>query len=253
MIPSLNEMYAKYAEQGLVIVGVTDESGSTVDGSLKKDGQTYPIGMVKGGSADAAYGVSGFPTVVLVGPDGNVLTVDKRHPEAEIKEALKRAVLIPTLEGKSYSSVNKAIKAKQLGKALVAIEKMLVKTPEDSQLLDAKTAIEKSFTGRYEGAIAQAEKGGYGGALDALETIQDLYKGYGRTAEASAKAKEIKKDPKAKDDIAAHSMLRKAKADFAKGKKANRASAIKTCEKIIAKYPNTPTADKARAMKGSAR
>ena len=34
MVPGLNKTYAKYAEQGLVIVGVTNEGASLVDVSI---------------------------------------------------------------------------------------------------------------------------------------------------------------------------------------------------------------------------
>ncbi|TDJ69084.1 MAG: redoxin domain-containing protein [Planctomycetota bacterium] len=252
MVPALNETYAKYAEQGLVIVGVTNESASLVDPTIAKNGITYPIGMVKGKAADAAYGVKGFPTVVLVGPDGVVLS-KKRHPEAEIKEALKRAVLIPTLEGRQYSSINKLIKKKSLGKAWKSIESMLAKSAGDEQLLVAKAAIEKSFAGRFDGALAMMDKGAFGAALDSFGKMADIYDGYTRAPEAAANAKEIKKAPEAKDDLAAFSMLKTARAELAKGKKANRARGKKICDKIISKYPLTPTADTARAMRGSGR
>jgi hypothetical protein len=252
MVPSLNATYAKYAEQGLVIVGVTNEGASLVDVSIAKTDSSYPIGMVKGKAADAAYGIKGFPTVVLVGPDGMVLS-KKRHPESEIKEALKRAVLIPTLEGRQYSSVNKLIKKKSLGKAWKSIDSMLAKSPEDGQLLAAKTAIEKGFTGRFDGALAMMDKGAFGGAVDSFEKLADLYDGYTRAPEAAEKAKDILKDPEAKDDLAAFRMLKTAKAEFSKGKKANRVKGERICAKIVNKYPNTPTANSARAMTGGSR
>ncbi len=247
MVPDLNELHEKYSEQGLVIVGVTNESAALVEKSLSSTGAQYPIAMVKGGSADDAYGVNGFPTVVLVGPEGNVLSRE-RHPEAAIVEALKRAVLIPKLEGRQYSSINKAIEKKDLGKAWKSIASMLEKNASDEQLIAAKEAIESSFKNRFDGAIAAAGKGNYGSAVDSLEKIVDLYNGYPRVAEAKAKAKAIGKDPEAKDDLKAWSMLKKAKKEMAKGKKASREKGRQICEKIMKSYPDTPTAEKARAI-----
>lgn len=252
MVPQLNEMYEKYAEQGLVIVGVTNESSKLVDGSIASSGQTFPIAMVKGGSVDTAYGVDGFPTVVLVGPDGLVLS-KKRHPEAEIIEALKRAVLFTPLEGKQYSALNKMLKKKQFGKAWKSIVSMLDRGVEDEQLSVAKETIERGFAGRFERAEALMEEGDWGNAIESFGKMADLYAGYDRASEAKSMVKVIKKNPEAKDELAAHSMLRKAKAEFAKGKKGNTEKGEKICRKIIAKYPRTVSATKAKTLRGARR
>ena len=230
---------------------MTNENASLVDGSIADLGQTFPIAMVKGGSVDTAYGVTGFPTVVLVGPDGMVLS-KARHPEKEIVEALKRAVLIPTLEGRRYSAINKLIKKKQLGKAWKSIAGMLERGDGDDQLTVAKEAIESSFASRFESAMAMTEKGAWGSARHSFEKMADLYDGYTRASEAEARVKEIKKNPEAKDDLAAFSMYLKAKAEFAKGKKASTTKGEKICDRIMAKYPETATATRAKLLRGSA-
>lgn len=226
---------------------MTNEGTDLVDKALASSGVEYPIALVSGDAADDAYGVDGFPTVVLVDSDGNVVSRE-RHPEAQIVEALKRAVLIPTLEGSKYSSINKSIEKKDLGKAWKSIASMLEKEPEDPLLLAAKEAIEKSYTGRFTGAVALAERGSYGNAVDSLEKIVELYDGYPKADEAKDKAKEIEKDPEAKDDLEAWSLFKKAKAEFAKGKKANLVKGRRLCEKIVSNYPDTPTAEKAKGM-----
>lgn len=250
MVPGLNELQEKYEEQGLVVVGVTNESVGLVETSIENQSQTYPIALVRGGSADSAYGVKGFPTVVLVGPDGTVLTNKDRHPESAIVEALNSVVLIPLLEGKKYSSINKAIKKKDLGKAWKAASAMLAKNPEDAQLTGLLESLESSFESGFNGAVAKTEKGAFGAAAESLEKLADRYKGYTRAKEALQKAKAIKKNPDASDDLKAHAMLNKAKAEFKKGKKANRKKGKAICAKILKSYPNTPTAEKARAMQG---
>jgi len=226
---------------------VTNEGTDLVDKALSSSGAEYPIALVSGDAADDAFGVDGFPTVVLVDPDGNVISRE-RHPEAQIVEALKRAVLIPTLEGSQYSSINKAIEKKDLGKAWKSIASMLEKSAEDAQLLAAKEAIEKSFEGRLRGALGLAERGSFGNAVESLEKIVELYDGYPKADEAKAKAKEIAKDPAAKDDLKAWELFKKAKAELAKGKKANREKGLRLCEKIVTTYPDTPTAEKAKAL-----
>ena len=248
MVPGLNKLQEKYGEQGLVVVGVTNESAKLVDSSISNQNHTYPIAMVSGGSADTAYGVRGFPTVVLVGPDGNVLTNKERHPESQIVEALKSVVLLPPLEGKKYKSINKAVSKKMLGKAWKSANSMLAKTPEDAQLTGFLESLKASFDGSFQGAISQTDKGAYGSAVETLEKLAERYKGYPRAKVALEKVKEIKKNPDASDDLKAHAMLSKARSEFSKGKKANREKGRSLCEKILKSYPETPTAKKAQAM-----
>ena len=171
MVPGLNKLQEKYGEQGLVVVGVTNESAKLVDSSISNQNHTYPIAMVSGGSADTAYGVRGFPTVVLVGPDGNVLTTKERHPESQIVEALKSVVLLPPLEGKR-------------GAAWKSATSMLAKNPEDAQLTGFLESLKASFDGSFQGAISQTEEGAYGGAVETLEKLAKRYKGYPPAEEA---------------------------------------------------------------------
>jgi len=249
LVPGLNELQEKYGEQGLIIVGVTNEAANLVDRSISSQHHAYPIAMVRGGAADSAYGVRGFPTVVLVGPDGTVISKD-RHPEREIVKALENVVLVPLLDGRKYASINKSIKNKDLGKAWKAVTRMLSGSPEDSALVAARDAIEKSFAHSFSAAVKGAEAGSYGAALENLEKLAARFKGYTRAAEATDKAKEIKNNPSAADDLKAHAMLKKAKKEFNKGKKASREKARGICKKIIKSYPDTPTAEKARNMLG---
>jgi thiol-disulfide isomerase/thioredoxin len=96
-IPELMDLHEKYRERGLVIIGVHDDSWNSM-GDLKKklgelskrywDGRKIPFvvaldggGRTKvegtertaSGATTAAYGISGFPTMVLIDRQGRVV------------------------------------------------------------------------------------------------------------------------------------------------------------------------------------
>ncbi len=76
-IPHYNELHAEYDGKGVHLIGVTLESGSAEDvAAFAQDPAHviyYPLVMGNDEIVDAYGPVWGFPTTVLVGPDGKVL------------------------------------------------------------------------------------------------------------------------------------------------------------------------------------
>lgn len=76
-IPHYNELHAEYQDKGVHMIGVTLESGSAEDVIAFAEDPAHPIRypLVMGNDAVVdAYGpVWGFPTTVLVAPDGSVV------------------------------------------------------------------------------------------------------------------------------------------------------------------------------------
>jgi thiol-disulfide isomerase/thioredoxin len=77
-IPHMNELYAKYKDKGLVIVGVTDEDKGTVKDFLKGTPINYPVAFDKGGKLNETLAITGIPHAMIVGKDGKV--VWEGHP-----------------------------------------------------------------------------------------------------------------------------------------------------------------------------
>ena len=72
-MPTTEKLYADYKAQGLVVLAVdVDETRDTVDKFLKTNPVAYPVLMGTESGIPPAYGVSAFPTFVLIGPDGKV-------------------------------------------------------------------------------------------------------------------------------------------------------------------------------------
>lgn len=126
-MPQLMQMHDRYADKGLVIIGVHDDSAASIAEMDEKlagvrqrlwEGRDIPflIALDGGGrttipdtqrtaagATTAAYGINAFPTYVLIGPDGTVL--DKVNPgrqlDRRIEEllGLNESVAAPQLPG----------------------------------------------------------------------------------------------------------------------------------------------------------
>jgi len=71
-LPSLNALYEKYAEKGVVVLGIaTDRNRDSVDPLLKRTGVTYPVLLnTAGGALLKQYRVIGLPSTVVIDKTG---------------------------------------------------------------------------------------------------------------------------------------------------------------------------------------
>lgn len=90
-IPHLNEVYSKYKDKGLVVVGVSDEKPAVIRAFMEKVPMTYSVATDESGTLLEKLGIRGIPTAFLVSKDGTILW--EGHPmnlkEAEIEKLLK--------------------------------------------------------------------------------------------------------------------------------------------------------------------
>jgi thiol-disulfide isomerase/thioredoxin len=93
-MPTTEKLYADYKAQGLVVLGVdVDESRDTVDKFLKTKPLGYPVLMGSESGIPAAYGVTVFPTFVLIGPDGKIAAHQFGFNEAALGGIVSRTGL----------------------------------------------------------------------------------------------------------------------------------------------------------------
>ena len=90
-IPHLNEIYAKYKDKGLQVVGITDEDRAKIMKFEKEVPIEYSVGLDNGGKYAKLFGIQGIPHAVLVDKSGKV--VWEGHPmslkDSQIEEILK--------------------------------------------------------------------------------------------------------------------------------------------------------------------
>lgn len=90
-IPHLNEIYAKFKDRGLAVVGVTDESEMVIRKFEKEVPMDYPVATDTGGRLGEKLGVSSIPTAFLVDKEGKITWQGHpmNLPEAEIEKILQ--------------------------------------------------------------------------------------------------------------------------------------------------------------------
>lgn len=90
-IPHLNEIYKKYKDQGLVVIGLTDEDRQTVSKFRKQVPIDYTAAIDRDGKLGKEFGVDGIPHAVLVNKSGEI--VWEGHPmsltDADIEKIVK--------------------------------------------------------------------------------------------------------------------------------------------------------------------
>jgi thiol-disulfide isomerase/thioredoxin len=120
-IPHLIELHKKFSDQGVVILGLTDEPKAKVEPFAKEMGMVYPVGC--GSKSSDAYGVTGIPHAAIVDTAGNI--VWDGHPmqpdfettlEAQLKKTPPKVVSQP--KGPSpLEDISAAMQKIQFGRA----------------------------------------------------------------------------------------------------------------------------------------
>jgi thiol-disulfide isomerase/thioredoxin len=92
-IPNMKKEYEKYHPKGFEVVGISlDEDRAALEKFVKSEEIPWPILFDQsdaGGNALADfYGIRGIPQLILIGRDGNVITLNARGPK--LAEALEK-------------------------------------------------------------------------------------------------------------------------------------------------------------------
>jgi len=87
-IPHLIELYEKYKDKGVVIMGLTDEPMSKVKGFATEMKMTYAVGT--GSKTFQEYGVEGIPHAFVVAPGGKIAW--SGHPAQDLDKAIEDAL-----------------------------------------------------------------------------------------------------------------------------------------------------------------
>jgi ribosomal protein L7Ae-like RNA K-turn-binding protein len=72
-MPVVEKLHHDFAAQGLVVLAVdVGESRETVEKFLKTKNVPYPVIMGDEAGIPSAYGISAFPTFVMISPEGKI-------------------------------------------------------------------------------------------------------------------------------------------------------------------------------------
>jgi peroxiredoxin len=71
-IPLLKSLHSELEKDGLLILGLTQEPVEQVASFVQENGMNYPVILDDRSEAADAYGIMGYPTVVVVNRDGKI-------------------------------------------------------------------------------------------------------------------------------------------------------------------------------------
>lgn len=77
-IPHVNEIYGKYKDRGLVVIGVTAEPGTVIRRFQKDVPMNYAVATDQGGRLSEKMGINGIPHAFLISESGEI--VWEGHP-----------------------------------------------------------------------------------------------------------------------------------------------------------------------------
>ena len=91
-MPEMVSLYEKYKDQGLVIVGVTNEDDRQDEAKIRSYLQEatvpFPVALQNGRDGSKFYAVSGIPAAALVDKSGTV--VWRNHPGQHVEDEIKK-------------------------------------------------------------------------------------------------------------------------------------------------------------------
>jgi len=83
-IPHNNQVAKKYADKGVVFIGVCAMRGAEkMAATAKAKGITYPIAADDGGATVKAYGVNSYPDYYIIDRSGNLRWADLANKDLE--------------------------------------------------------------------------------------------------------------------------------------------------------------------------
>jgi peroxiredoxin len=144
-IPHLSELYNKYKDQGVEIVGITREKPKVVEKFAKTADFTYNVGIDDKDQTSDAYmeGVEGIPHAFVIDKQGKI--VWSGHPMAELDDVIQQ------LLGGSYDveqaeqiqkfekEIEEAYMAQDIARARKACEEMLGINPNSTKAFNMLT------------------------------------------------------------------------------------------------------------------
>ncbi|MHC4180461.1 MAG: redoxin family protein, partial [Planctomycetota bacterium] len=104
-VPNMKKTYEKYHDRGFDIVGIShDRSRKDLEEFIQKREIPWTILFEDGGRNATAdyYGISAIPTMILIGRDGNVASLNARGPQlpAKLEKLLSQAAVVASVDPK---------------------------------------------------------------------------------------------------------------------------------------------------------
>jgi hypothetical protein len=235
-------------------VGVSREAeGAIEDVFVNKLGAKYPLVKVDEKSV-APYGISFFPSVYVIDPDGNVFSVpDDRMPsEATIESLLARVSSSPKMPAdKLYDPLRALWKKAEFLKVRDFLDKSLaapgLADPAKAVYDEQRAHLDKKAEAAEKRIAALGAGPDFAASQEQLERIEKQWRGM---APATAAQKELQRfgaDPAIKKELSAGKALQKLRSQFDPSRVAQRKKLAEALLAFAKKNPDTEAAKQAEA------
>lgn len=98
----LQQLYDECKDKGLAVVAINcGDASEEIGPFLKGKGLTFPVALAGEGDKEISrwYGVRGFPTTYIVGPDGRIITRDTGFSESATLVSIRKTLATLGVEG----------------------------------------------------------------------------------------------------------------------------------------------------------
>jgi len=233
---------------------VSDENEKLIEDTfISKLGAKFPF--IKAKNCNTVYGIKFFPSIYVIDPDGNVVSVpDDRMPsESMIEDMLKKVTLAPKMpDGAQYDPLRALWKKKDYVKLDEYLTKMLAQDNLDADMRKVLEGQKATLDKRVEGQKKRIETLGQGpdylAAQDGLEKIAKDWKGFPVAELAKAELARFAADAKIKKEISALKAFAKLCEKFDQGNENQMRKLREELPKFIKKNEGTHAAEKAQKM-----
>ena len=214
---------------------MSDESENLIeDVFVKQLGAKYPF--VKAKNCNTKYGITGFPTFVVLDADGDVVQTGMPS-EARLEELLAAVVAMPATPAEPrFDALRQLWRKADFGKLAEFLDRALAQPATDASLRDVytahKAALDQGIAAQQQRVASLAAGPDYAVADDKLERIEHAWRGLPPAEAAKKERARIAADPALKKELAAGRALLKLVAGFDAGKPAQRKKLIAELERF---------------------
>jgi hypothetical protein len=235
-------------------VGVSREAeGAIEDVFVNKLGAKYPLVKVDEKSV-APYGISFFPSVYVIDPDGNVFSVpDDRMPsEATIESLLARVSLSPKMPAdKAYDPLRALWKKAEFLKVRDFLDKSLaapgLADPAKAVYDEQRAHLDKKAEAAEKRIAALGAGPDFAASQEQLERIEKQWRGMAPATAAQKELQRFAADPAIKKELSAGKALQKLRLQFDPSRVAQRKKLAEALMAFAKKNPDTEAAKQAEA------
>jgi peroxiredoxin len=129
-MPGIQKLHDRYRERGLTVLAISYETPEKMQPFLQTNAYTMPVGSDPEKRTIAAYGISGWPTTILLDKEGKVAHVGSPY---EAEEAVEKALGLEAGPGALLTLYLESLKAQKSAQR-EPLQRLVEKAPPDFDL-----------------------------------------------------------------------------------------------------------------------